>query len=290
MDWAWRIALATVGMVWLRTVLYTVQWGHGGAIKKILGLIICGVLIWPLAEFSPDSHAWLLAAGAIWLFPYRQLAIAMLRRTTVAAARRLALEWGTTLKESGDLWEASAENRWMGNVLTRARSLHPGVSTAQTYYMLGFSVRLVAPPSFQCSIMKGWSDPKYFAVEWRETTTLQGEVFAMSFGQTLDDGGRKTGGDPAELAEWELPDPRFGSFFVRGSGREQFDRVFTGELLDVFFGCAALAAQFEMNVTPTSVNIYTVYGAHPMQRRNVDFLQRLAGILNPSASPAGGHA
>lgn len=289
MDWAWRITLAIVGLVWLRTVLYAVQWGHGGAIKKVLGLVICGVLIWPLAEFSPDSRAWLLAAGAIWLFPYRQLAIAILKRTTVAAARRLAQEWGTTLKERGDLWEASAENRWMGNVLTHARSLHPDVSTAQTYYMLAFSVRLDAPPPFLCSIMRGWSDPKYFAAEWRETTTLQGEVLAMSFGQMLDEDGRKTGGDPAVLADWELPDSRFGSFFVKGSGREPFDRVFMGEL-DVFFGCAALAAQFELNVTPTSVNIYTVYGAYPMQKRNADFLQRLAGQLSTPASPAGGQA
>ena len=279
MDWAWRIALALVGLIWLRTVIYTVQWAHGGIIKKFIGIVICGLLIWPLADFSPASHVWLLAAGVIWLFPYRQLAVAILKSTTVAAARRLAREWGTTLEEHGDLWDASAGKRWIGNVLTRARSLHPGVSTTQTYYMLGFSVKLDSPPPFQCSIMRGWADPKYFASEWRETTTMQGEVFALSLGSLMNEGDRKTGGDPAALANWELADPRFQHFVAKGTDRESFDEVFAGKLLEAFVECASQTVQFELNVTPTSVNIYTIYVAYARQKRNADFLQQLAEKL-----------
>jgi hypothetical protein len=278
MDYAWRITLAAIGLFWLRSAVYSVHWGHGGGVRKVLGVAVSVALIWPLWDFSPGSHAWLIGVGAVWLLPWRQLVVALVRRNALAGARRLAQEWGTALKHEGDLWEASAGKRWMGNVLTRVRSLHPGVRGGQTYYMLGFSRRLDAVPPFQCSIMRGWAEPKYFENEWRETTTMQGEMLAMSLGGLLDEGGRKTGGDAKALADWELADPRLQTFSAKGDVRERFDAVFGGELLDQMLGCAA-AIQFELNVTPTSVNIYTVYAGFERQKRNAEFLERLAAKL-----------
>jgi hypothetical protein len=148
--------------------------------------------------------------------------------------------------------------------------------------MLGFVVRLDREPAFRCALTKGWNAPKYHEKEWRENTTMQGEVFAMSMGDLLVEGGRETGGSVERLAEQpNVEDGRFQRFHaLRCDNPEAFGRVFQGELLDEFFASAYQTMQYELNVTPTSVNIYTTYCGPEHARRNAEFLERLAEAVS----------
>ena len=43
---------------------------------------------------------------------------------------------------------------------------------------------------------------------------------------------------------------------------------------------AATSLQFELNVTPTSINIYHIYAPGPIQRRNLKLLETMAARLS----------
>ena len=148
--------------------------------------------------------------------------------------------------------------------------------------MLAFVVRLEEEPPLRCTLTRGWSAPSYHASEWRQTMRMQGQIFAMSWGDVLAEGGRETGGEVETLTERPaLEDERFGGLTtVACDDPVAFGEVFSGGILDAFFDCARGVPQLECNVTPTSVNLYTTYVTGEAQRRNVEFLDRLAERLS----------
>lgn len=289
--WAviWRVAVFALGLLWLRGALYSKRWGHGGpfvaGIQGVLGVALCA----PLWIYAPAARVWLAAGAGLLLLPWKQMALLLMERRIRKGLQAFAVEWGTEVEEEseGELVRVvrpgadGVRKAWVGNVLTHVRSLHPGVSTQQTYRMLAFVVRLDEPPAFRCALTKGWSEPTYHEKEWRENTTMQGQMFAMSMGDLLTEGARETGGSVEELTEEPaLEDERFEPFYtVRCDDAEAFARTFSGDLLEEFFGCAFQAVQFECNVTPTSVNAYSIYMGEKEQRRNLDFLDRLADAV-----------
>jgi len=276
---AWQII---AGVYCLRYALYGKQWGHGGGLYKIIfgiaGLLLLAAIV--------RNNAWIaLSILFIGILPYKQTIIWLSKQIALKGLKDLGRAWGVkpSFDSKNGLFQVRMENpeggdcrMWAGNVITEARSLHPGVRTTQKYYMLAFVLKLQKPSPFQCSIMKGWSSPKYFEKEWRHTTTMQGGMFALNMGGLLAEGD-DTGGKAVELASYaSLPDERFGSFTVMGTEEEKFHSVFSGETLEEFFDSAFSTLQYEMNVTPTSVNIYTIYCGGQIQKRNMDFLQKLS--------------
>jgi hypothetical protein len=280
--------LALVGLAVIRAALYRTHWGHGRVPKTVVGLALGVVAVFPLWTGSPGARLWLILLAVPVLMPWRQLAMALFERRVRRSLATLAASWGTSLQREGDLFEVRCPARdgrpeiWVGNVLTRVRSLHPGVGTQRAYRMLGFVVRLDREPAFQCALTKGWNAPKYHEKEWRENTTMQGEMFGLSMGDLLAEGGRETGGSAERLTEQPtVADERFQRFHaVRCDNPEAFGRTFQGELLDAFFASAYQTMQYECNVTPTSVNIYTTYCGPDHVRRNVEFLERLAKTVS----------
>jgi hypothetical protein len=284
MDLAWRIALAAIGLFLLRGVLYAPQWGHGGGMRRLVGTVICTALAWPLLSANPTSRWLLPSIAAVWLFPVQPIAFALFQRAVFIGARRTALSWGAPLTRTGDLWEVVQGNRdrWMGNVLTRVRSLHPGVRTGKTYYMMAFSLKLASPPPVLFSITRGWASPKYFTSEWRETTVMQGEFVGLSLGPVMNEGGVATGGVLSSLAPVEPPDARLGGFNAfLASDAAAFRTFFAGEVVDKFLRAASFTLQFEMNVTPTTANIYTTYCGPAAQAAMLEVLEFLHARCTP---------
>ncbi len=278
MDMAWRIGLAAFGLLCLRGVLYAPAWGHGGGLRRLSGAALCAAAAWPLLSVSPTSRWILPAIAAVWLLPFHRIGFVLFKRAVLIGVRRTAASWGAPLQRTGDLWEVSqgARDRWIGNVLTRVRSLHPGVSTSKTYYMMAFSLKLAAPPPVLCAITRGWSSPKYFTSEWRETTVMQGDYVGLSLGDAMNTGGVSTGGVLSSLAAVEAPDPRLDGFTAfLASDSAAFRTLFSGEVADRFLGASSFTLQFELNVTPSTVNIYTTYCGPTAQTAILEFLELL---------------
>ncbi len=277
MDFAWRLAVAAIGIFLSRGALYR---GVGPFRFVAAGILLA--LTVPLATAYPASRWWVAGIAAVWLFPIRPLGMALLRRAGVAGGRAIAKEWGVPLKVDGDLWEAvqGDRERWMGNVLTRVRSIHPAGGLLGTYYMLAFSMKLASPPRVTCSVMRGWTSPKYFETEWRQTTVMQGEYVGLSLGDALHEGKVATGGKAADLKAVEPHDPRLGGFTaIAASDEAAFREVFSNELLESFLGAASRTFQFEMNVTPTRVNVYTTYCGVEAQKGIVGFLEKVREVV-----------
>jgi hypothetical protein len=64
-----------------------------------------------------------------------------------------------------------------------------------------------------------------------------------------------------------------------GTEPAAFARLFDAELLDAFGRVSSQTYPYELNVTPTSVNIYTTYCAPDVQKANVRLLERVARRL-----------
>lgn len=293
MDWAWRIVLALTGLSIARSAIYGVQWGHGGAAQRLIRAAVAAACVAPLARFGSRGLEVALGLSALLLLPYRQLLLGHLRRVTRRGLEELGAAWGTRLqREEGGLFHVTTPGPpevWAGNVLTEVRSLHPAVGTKQTYFMLAFVVRLEAPAPFQCSLMKGWSRPQYFKSEWRRTTRMQGEMFGLSLGDLLHEGARETGGDPAALEPYgDLTDvdARFGAFTACAGTEPERLRALLAEptLRELLLRCALQTLQFELNVTPTSVNVYTTYCRGDAQARIMALLRLLQERLDGAAT------
>lgn len=291
MDYAWRIALAALGLFWMRATLYRPIWGHSALLQRIIGFLINAGLMLPLILFDPTAGWILLIVGGVWILPYAGLVRGLLRSRARAGARRFAREWETSIREdpetglftvTKEISTSTGRKIWTGNVLTHVRSLHPGVRTQQTYTMLAFVVGLNRPPPFVCSLMKGWSQPQYFEKHWRQTMTMQGDFMGLNLGSMMSDAAdvQVTGGKASDLHDYSFTDQRFGAFTaVRGTRPELFDKVFAPPFLDLFFSAAFQTVQFELDITPVSVSIYTTCCGPMTQKKDMDLLVELAGKI-----------
>lgn len=287
MDYLWKILLTIIGLLILRYALYHKVWGHGKLIWLSVAAILCIALLLPLALMGGIGLAIVVITAAFLLFPYLQVLLGWYRRRVKGWVKKLAnyIEGHFREDQQSGLYEAVAgatadgdPKIWVGNVIYHVRSLHPGVRTRQDYYSLAFVVRLEEPPLFQCTLLRGKSTSQYFETEWRETTIMRGDIISIATGQLLSEGeGRDTGGNLSDLANYPLEtDSRFNFFEVLVKGEGHFERVFSGELLDEFFSLAFMSPAYELNITPTSVNVFTQYGPFQYMKKNVDFLRNLA--------------
>ncbi len=242
----------------------------------------------PLAGYSSTGLTIAIVAAAIVLFPYRALAIRYMKARTRAGMIQLAERWGTRLREDPQTgrWDVVGEldgrKAWVGNVLTHKGSIDPAVKRSEVGYMLAFVIELEHEPPFQCSLMIGWEKPRYFEREWRATHVIHGEYLSLPFGELglASDRGRATGGTVARLEPYvTLPADLDRKVAAIGTNPGEFARVFTPETLAEFSDVAVRTYPYELNVTPTSVNIYTTYCDADALRANLDFLEKLAARL-----------
>ena len=287
MGYLWRIPLALFGLLLVRGLIYPRGWGRRTLLVLLLGVLGLELTV-PLITYSRTGLIITLAVGLTVLMPYHQLAVRYLKARTRAGLRAIAGRWGTELSEDprSGLWQvtkqASGNKAWVGNVLTHMRSIHPGVKKSQARYMLAFVVELRSEPAFQCSLMVGWGSPHYFEQEWRTTYVMLGHRASLATGDLLAgaDKGRITGGKVEDLEPYgDVSADRLHDFRALGTQEHEFARVFTEDLMETFFSLASTTHPYELNVTPSSVNIYTTYCDAEAQQANVKFLEELAARL-----------
>jgi hypothetical protein len=287
MDYLIRIAVALVGTLLVRSFVYPRGWRRRsvvGALWAIIGV----ALVLPLARHGSAGLTIALAGAAIVLFPYRMLAVRYMKARTRAGLRRLAGRWATHVQEDPRTgrWDVvrdiDGHAAWVGNVLTHKGSIDPAVKRAEVGYMLAFVIELDHEPPFQCSLMIGWEKPRYFEREWRATHVIHGEFLSLPFGEVglASDRGRATGGAISKLEPYvTMPDNLSGKVAAIGTSPDWFARVFTSELLARFFEVATRTYPYELNVTPSSVNIYTTYCDAAVQQANLELLEELTARL-----------
>jgi len=288
LNYAWRIALVIIGLLFIRRYLYKKYWGHGGFLGRLVGIVIGLAFFIPLYRFDPQVALIMLAAGSVLFLPFGSYMKWKLKKETVKGLQQIASEWNMPFiddSESGLFHTKKIENEnehstmWIGNVGFHMRSIHPAVRTEETYWRLAFVIRLDALPPFQCSLIKGYTNPSYFEREWRKSTTIKGEMTMLNHGEMLEDdhGTRSTGGKVDTLQEYDsLDDRRWEQFHgLSGTHQERFIQVFSREILEDFFLSASSSPQYEMNITPTSLNILTFYCRGDVQKRHLQFLIRL---------------
>ncbi len=291
MDYFLRISVSLLGLLLVRGFIYPRGWGHRGILHVLVALLGVALTV-PLIRYSSFGLVIAFGAAPIMLLPYRDFAVGYLKARARAGLRQLAERWDTELIEEPESgrWDVVVERNgaktWVGNVLTHQKSIHPGVRKSETGYMLAFVTELKQPAPFQCSLLVGWERPRYFEQEWRATQVMQGDYLALAFGDLLADTerGRTTGGKVEDLATFsDLPETSLRSFSVIGTHQGEFARVFTNDFIDEFVAVAARTYPYELNVTPSSVNIYTTYCDAEVQKANIDFLEKLMARLEPTA-------
>jgi hypothetical protein len=291
MGYLLRIPVALVGLFLVRGFFYPRGWA-GRTVPSALFAVIGLALTLPLARYSQTGLAIAVAAAVIALFPYRTLAVRFLKARTRAGLRALAREWGSRVVEEKltGRWDVNREidgkKMWVGNVLTHKGSIDPKVRRKEVGYMLAFVSELKQEPRFLCSLMIGWEKPRYFEREWRATHVIQGPFLSMPFGDLgLErDRGRATGGVLPRLGRFEELDGLASLRCVAlGTNRDEFARVFNGDILDKLAHVASQTFPYELNVTPTSLNIYTTYCNHEVLMANVELLEELGRRLESQA-------
>lgn len=287
MEYLLRVLVALIGMLLVRSFLYPSGWRRRSVVSGLWGLI--GIaLVFPLARYSSAGLTIAIGGAAIVLFPYRVLAVRYMKARTRSGLRRLAESWGSEVREDSRTgrWDVvrdvDGRTAWVGNVLTHKGSIDPAVKRAEVGYMLAFVIELEHEPPFQCSLMIGWEKPRYFEREWRATHVIHGEFLSLPFGEVglASDRGRATGGAVTKLEPYEtMPDNLGGEVAAIGTSPDRFAQVFTTELLGRFSEIATRTYPYELNVTPSSVNIYTTYCDTEVQQANLGFLEELAARL-----------
>jgi hypothetical protein len=287
MGYLFRIAVALIGLTLVRGLVYPRGWA-GRTVTSGLFAVIGFAMVLPLAAYGRVGLIMTLAAAAGALFPYRLIAARFMRARTRAGLLALADDWGTDLTEdaTSGRWDVARELGdkaiWVGNVLTHKGSINPSVRRREVGYMLAFVAELRREPPFLCSLMIGWEKPRYFEREWRATHVIHGEYLSLPFGDVglASDRGRATGGTIEQLQPYDGFDElaeRHAT--VLGTHQESFARVFNGSLLDEFQRVASQTYPYELNVTPTSVNIYTTYCGPDVQRANARLLEQVTERL-----------
>ena len=66
----WRIALAFIGLLFIRRYLYKKYWGHGEIIGRLFGIAFGFAFFIPLYYFDPTVALVTLTAGTVVLVPY----------------------------------------------------------------------------------------------------------------------------------------------------------------------------------------------------------------------------
>jgi len=298
---AWRVVAAIAGLGILRSAVYRKRWNHGARFWMFAGAVFGAALLTPLWNGVPDARPWLVVLGLPALFPWHALYARLLERSTRRGLTALAEEWGSAAVEDPELGLFTAERppgesgesgesgdprrreAWVGNALTEIRSLHPAVATRDTERSLAVVVRLEREPALECALVRGRDRFRYHSREWRVDHAAQGAVFGMSMGDLLTEGFRETGGAVDRLGPVDGLadiDPRLAEFHtILASDDDAFRHTFAGNLLDDLLDLAPFISPFELNVTPTSVNILTGYNGEEAQRRCVALLDRLAEKL-----------
>ena len=296
MELTWKIALALIGLLFARNLLYVKTWGHGGAKKKLIGVLIGGACLYPLVQYNDTGVTIAVIAAVIILTPYRRILMALFLRKTRKSLQKLAAEYGAeslsikvpdhSLQPNQELFTIRGTGGtgqhpfWIGNVLTEARSIHPSVKTSQMYYMMCFVVELKTAPSFQCAIFRGFSNPKFFNEQWRYTSMMQGGMVSLDMSETMREHKKPTGGDASLLTLYKPDyDTRFQNMQVITDNEAAFDLFFDADLRDKFFESANTNLQYEFDITPSSVVIYTTYCSYEVQKNHIELLLEIAGRL-----------
>jgi len=287
MELALRAVVAAIGALVLRGYLYPLRWRRrtiSGALLAFTG----AALLLPLATYGVGGLLAVAAALLMVAIPYRRLAERYMSVQAKAGGRAIARRWHGELREDArtGLWEVVARvdgcRRWAGNVLIHEGSLDPSLRRRETRYMMAFVSELDEPPRFTCSLMLGWDTPRYFAREWRVTHVVRAEYLSADAGELgiENRSGRPTGGDVRRLRECfrELADlPPDATIVVSDAGA--FSAFLDDDLRALLAAAARRSYPYELNITPSSVNIYTTYCAPAVQLAHVALLEAIVGRM-----------
>ena len=247
-------------------------------------------LFFPILSFGTGGGVTLLTLTVVLLFPYKQCLIALLKRTTRTGTRKLAHKvQGKYLynSESGFFTLTSnLQNQkiWVGNVANQISSLDNQVHIESSYHMLAFVARIPLQ-NFCCSILKGWPSPRFHDSEYRSRSRQVQGSFSVTPADNEFTHERSTGGNFATLDDYLTPDGlnKHSDYDIFGrilnNNNSQFESVFSGQLYDLLIECASHSPYYEVNITPSSINIYTTLCNYDVQKMNLDFLMSLSNAL-----------
>ncbi len=283
---------ACIGLFSLRMALH-----HSNSVDQRLlymstAFVAAFALFFPLLSFGLEGGVTLLILTVTILFPYKQFFISILERMTRNGVKKLAQKVkGKYLynKETGFFTLTRAQNGhkiWIGNVLNQIGSLDKKIRIQSSYYMLAFVVRLNKDPGLNCSILKGWPSPRFHDSEYRSRARLVQGSFSISPKDSQNSSERITGGDSRLLHDCLTPtknegNNQYGLFGrILNNNNNMFESIFSGEVYDALIDCASHSPFYEVNITPSSINIYTTLCNYDIQKINMDFLFLLSDAIS----------
>lgn len=292
------ILMACIGLISLRMALAYSSSVNRRTLYLATAFTAAFTLFFPILSFGPGGGVTLIALTVVLLFPYKHCLIALLKRTTRSGIKKLANKvQGKYLynSESGFFTLTSNQDDhkiWVGNVANQISSLDNQVHIESSYHMLAFVVR-IQPQNFNCSILKGWPSPRFHNSEYRSRSRLVQGSFSVTPADNEFTLERATGGNFARLDDHLTPDELNNHTGYRIFGRilnnnnSLFESLFSGELYDLLIECASHSPYYEVNITPSSINIYTTLCNYDIQKINLDFLICLSNALKTLSKNGG---
>ena len=291
------IIAACIGLINLRFAMHQNSIASQRKLFMATAFVAAFALFFPLLSFGISGGSILIGLTVVLLFPYKQTLIWFLERTARNGVRKLSREVkGKYLYNSASRFFTfthveDGHKIWVGNVLNRMGSLEQQVTAESRYYMLAFVLRLEQPPTFNCSLLKGWAAPRFHDEEYRSRTRLLKGSFTICKQDQHSTQERVTQGNCKQLEDHYDPasnhtrhkDPRYKLFSrILSNNREEFETLFSGEAYDTLINCASHSQYYELNITPTSINIYTTLCNYEVQKFNMDLLVMLGQSIKLS--------
>ncbi len=294
MGYSGSLIAACIGLISLRVTLQQQATTKPGSLYLAVTFIAASALFFPLLSFGQPGAYILLLLTVVILLPYKQIFIYFLERTTRTGIKKLAYNInGRYLynKRTGffTLTHTHAKHKlklWVGNVLNQIGSMDKQVHIKSRYYMLAFVVRLPQKSNFNCSILKGWPAPRFHDSEYRVRSRLIQGCYSITADDINNSNERLTGGNSQQLQDCTIPreknDHHQYALFnrVMNNNNDIFETLFSGELYDQLLDCASHSPYYEVNITPSSINIYTTLCNYEVQKVNMNFLLLLIDEMN----------
>ncbi|VAW79148.1 hypothetical protein MNBD_GAMMA12-402 [hydrothermal vent metagenome] len=294
MGYSGSLIAACMGLISLRVTLQRNGTIKPNSLYLAITFVAASALIFPLLSFGQTGAYTLLLLTVTILFPYKQSLIYLLERTTRTGVKKLAHNInGKYLynKHTGffTLTHTQAKHKlklWVGNVLNQIGSMDKQVNIKSHYYMLAFVIRLSEKSNFNCSILKGWPSPRFHNSEYRVRSRLIKGCYSISTDDISKSNERLTGGNSQQLQDCIIPKAnndhdQYALFSrVMNNNNDIFESIFSGELYDQLLDCASHSPYYEVNITPTSINIYTTLCNYEVQKVNMNFLLLLIDAVN----------
>ncbi len=258
MDFLTYLILALIGAALLRLSWYRQPRTAVSLVYALIGAALIA-LLWRYGWIGLLCSALLLL---LFFIPYRSVFQYLLYRLNRNALRAFAQQTHGKFEEHlSGLYtlqtQVNGHEVWVGNVLNAVHSRHATRHRDRTEPMLALVISLEFECVLHCSMTRGWHAPRYYHQEFRKSRSLVGGVFRMNIGSSHASEG--TGENVDDLHLYSNPaDSRFTIFYhIATNNTVLFEKLFNHELLIKLTELVSDLPQFELNLRPGSINIYT---------------------------------